>query len=117
MKHILMMIIMLAMVCSPVSSATLEWDANPDAVMYQVFVRDADGAEWMPVGEPTRDTKIDIPSMPVFNKVYAFTVKARNECGNTSDFAEPVTHNPCMAAIMETVKNMRVSIHVTVEHK
>lgn len=91
-------------------AATLEWDANPDAKTYQVYYKAESATNWLTLGEPTDDTKIVIPSMPTFTENYLFSVKSFNECGNSSDFSEPVKFNPCMNAIVNTVKKLRISI-------
>lgn len=89
--------VLLAILCSFTVAAyaadipLLQWDANDDADYYVVY--------WSTTQDSFSDeNSIEVPADETFlelmpspnNEEYYFTVRTVNECGNSSDFSEPV---------------------------
>jgi hypothetical protein len=69
----------------------LQWDANDDADYYVVYwSKDPDTfTDENSIEVPVDETFLELMPSPN-NEEYYFSVKAFNECGNSSDFSEPV---------------------------
>lgn len=69
----------------------LQWDSNDDADYYVVYwSTDPDTfTDENSIEVPVDETFLELVPSPN-NEEYYFTVKAFNECGNSSDFSEPV---------------------------
>lgn len=90
----------------------LQWDSNPDAVEYHVYYRLQNTEAWLDFpGGVTKETSIDLPP-GVFEPlhVYEFTVKAFNECGNSSDYSDSVTFSACEA--LNIIENLRITVEL-----
>lgn len=103
---------------STLLAATLEWDANKDASVYQVYYKPSGSTlAWEPIGDPTQNTAFIIPLLPVQNKDYEFCVKAFNQYGNSSDFSDSIVCNPEAVDFVQKIKNLRISIQVILTSK
>jgi hypothetical protein len=69
----------------------LQWDANDDAEYYVVYWSTGPDSfsDENSIEVPADETFLELMPSPN-NEEYYFTVKAFNECGNSSDFSEPV---------------------------
>lgn len=72
-------------------SPKLQWDANDDADYYVVYwSKDpASFTEENSIQVPANETFLELTASPGGEEYY-FSVKAYNECGNSSDFSDPV---------------------------
>lgn len=69
----------------------LQWDANDDAEYYVVYwsTNPDSFSDENSIEVQVDETFLELVPSPN-NEEYYFTVKAFNECGNSSDFSEPV---------------------------
>jgi len=94
----------------------LSWDKSPEATQYQVFYRQPGSAStWLPLSSKIPATTFILPTMPNPNLDYELSVVASNDCGNTSDFSDPIIYNQCKNEVVEAVKNLKISVQVTIE--
>lgn len=92
--------------------ATLEWDENSDADYYVVYWSTAPNSF-------TEENSMEIPGDMTFveledssdGKDYYYTVKAYNECGNSSDFSDTVksAHLPIEGSYGAAVSSKSIS--------
>lgn len=96
-------------------AAVLSWDKNTDATTYTVYVRDAGGAntDYRVVQDGIAGTSITV--MPsIHNHDYEYAVKAFNECGNSSDYSDPVKYNDCLSQVIKKTTGLKISITLSV---
>lgn len=96
--------------------AELSWDQNSDASDYKVYFRELNSDEYQELGSTFAQdqTTFQIPSMPKFNQDYELSVKAFNECGNSSDFSNSVIYNECKSKTVQDIQNLKINVTVTV---
>ncbi|MFK7810547.1 MAG: T9SS type A sorting domain-containing protein [Saprospiraceae bacterium] len=73
------------------TTATLEWDASPNAINYQVEVATDNSFATIVEGTTTANNSFTIPTPLDFNTNYAWRVIANNPCGETFSTASSFT--------------------------
>lgn len=107
-------VLLIVAVYTLVSAETLTWDRNPDAVTYEIFVREKGHSTYNPVATGVTGTSIEV-TPPTNNRTYEYFVTAVNECGIKSDYSNPVEYNRCLSSTVQKVGNLRVTITVNVQ--
>jgi len=87
----------------------LSWDVNQDASYYVVYYGSEPGV-YTDNSEQITQTEYSM-EIPTCEKIY-FSVKAFNECGNSSDFSDEVSSDPINDAVAPVV-NVTVETIIT----
>lgn len=113
-RFFLLFVLVIATIASSFA-ATLQWDENSDATYYEAYYRIEGGTDWTAFeANPITDTSVEIPEMETYNQNYEFSVRAFNECGNSSDYSDVVTYNTCTDEVLDQPINLKVVISVQV---
>lgn len=111
-RKIAILLVLFSSMIADVHPATLTWDANSDAEYYVIYVRPVGGTDWTVIGDQIRGTSWEVPNMAIYNDDYEFTIKCFNACGNSSDYATPITYNQCVQGVVDAVVNMKLVIEI-----
>jgi hypothetical protein len=86
---LIMLIIALWSINAAGMDVTLSWDSNDDASYYKIFYGDKSG-DYRYNTPNIKESSFTITGLE--DKQYFFSVKAYNECGNSSEFSDEVTN-------------------------
>lgn len=126
MSFLIVVMSSLIMVASSIAAppATLSWDFNTDASYYTIYAKADGDIDYSLVVTTKSGTETFVELMSILYNgsllkpgiPYSFVVKAFNECGNSSDFSDPITFMiPVPTTITNVVINNSVLTWASVE--
>lgn len=108
-KIIMFLVVLFISVQSAIAynDPVLTWDINSDAEYYEVYIQTGEGAYTKVYTAPTQNSNsVNLNALLINNEPlvqgtnYRFFVKAFNDCGNSSDFSDPVVYTIAVPGIV-----------------